>query len=53
MGFRPKSDGNKGKAELCGKIKPGDMLIAINGQYISKLPFRDVVVCVLPQCRLL
>jgi hypothetical protein len=43
MGFRVLANGTRGKAEACGRIRIGDILVAINGHYIHNLPFRDVI----------
>ena len=40
LGFRPTQEGTLGKAQLSGKIRPGDMLVAVNGHYINKLSFK-------------
>jgi superfamily II DNA or RNA helicase len=43
MGFRPQPNGSKGYAEASGRIRPGDILIGVNEDYINHLPFREVV----------
>jgi hypothetical protein len=43
LGFRPLQNGNKGAIEASGKIKSGDILVAINGFYVTDLEFRHVI----------
>ena len=43
LGFRKKNDNTPGPAESTGKIKMGDVLIAINGQYLTKLGFKSII----------
>ena len=42
MGFRPLPSGEAGPAEACGKIRIGDILIAINGTYIHASGFKEI-----------
>jgi hypothetical protein len=42
-GFRPTADGAKGPAELSGRIKKGDILVAINGVSVLNMEFGDVI----------
>jgi hypothetical protein len=43
LGFRKKSDGSLGPAEASGKIRMGDLLVGINGQYLTKLGFKQII----------
>jgi len=43
LGFRKKSDGGLGPAEATGKIKIGDILVGINGLYITHLGFKKII----------
>lgn len=43
IGFRPKPDGSPGPAESSKRIKPGDVLVAINGIYVYQQGFRFMV----------
>ncbi|CAN0169884.1 unnamed protein product, partial [Ectocarpus fasciculatus] len=43
IGFRPQPDGHPGPAEATKKIKPGDVLVAINGVYMFEQGFRFLV----------
>lgn len=41
--FLSDATGNKGPSEVCGKIKPGDILISVQGISLKNYPFREVV----------
>jgi hypothetical protein len=43
LGFRRKPDGTMGPAEVTGKIKVGDILIGINGTYVSHIGFKHII----------
>jgi hypothetical protein len=43
LGFRKMPNGAAGPAEATGKIKAGDVLVAINGVYVTKLGFHGIV----------
>jgi hypothetical protein len=43
LGFRNMENGNKAPIEASGKVKSGDILVAVNGLYITHLNFRKVV----------
>jgi hypothetical protein len=43
LGFRTMADGKPGPAEASGKIKVGDVLVAINGYRITHLRFQEII----------
>jgi hypothetical protein len=43
MDFRKKEDGSAGPAEATGRIKRGDILVAVNGVYMHEQGFRFMV----------
>src|SRR5690606_26967648 len=43
LGFRRKEDGTPGPAEACGKIRAGDVLVAINGVRVTHLKFNHII----------
>ena len=42
-GFKKQEDGSMGKAEACGKISPGQLLIAINGKSTLSMNFKKTI----------
>lgn len=43
MGFRSREDGASGSLQRSGKVRENDILIGINGQVVSEIPFKDVI----------
>lgn len=44
MGFKPMDDrGTKGPVERTGRIKPGDIVVAINGLYVHEMKYEKVL----------
>lgn len=41
--FPRKRDGNKGSAELCGRIEKGDFLVAVNSIRLEGFAFQDAI----------
>ena len=43
MGFRPREDGTKAPLQRSGSVQENDVLVAINGEYVLDVPFREVI----------
>ena len=42
MGFRAGEDGQPGSLQRSGRVRENDILMGINGQSVSDIPFKDV-----------
>jgi hypothetical protein len=42
IGFKRNADGKPGPIEKTGKVKLGDVIIGINGQYVGNMPFEEI-----------
>ncbi len=43
MGFRPREDGTKAPLQRSERVQENDVLVAINGEYVLDLAFREVI----------
>lgn len=43
VGFKPNEKGFRGPVEISGRVKHGDIIVAINGVYVNELPFDSVL----------
>jgi len=43
MGFRPREDGSKAALEKSERVRENDVLVAVNGESVLNVPFREVI----------